>query len=135
MAKTLGISQPSYEWMKIVAEVNLRYGTIKTYRILSNTHIIPRLGHLPLDKLTSRVLQSYFSDKQKEGLSSSTVSLLRALLSNILKSAIKQKIIKTNPLLMIEIVKQRKEKRMLSLSEDETQIILKSCENVIRQII
>ena len=72
-------------------------------------HIIPAIGDIPLNKLTTRDLQKLYNDlqsngrlrkvqkKEKPGLSNSTVRGIHTMLHNALDRAVKEKLILTNP--------------------------------------
>ena len=72
-------------------------------------HIIPAIGDIPLNKLTTRDLQKFYNDlqsngrlrkvqkKEKPGLSNSTVRGIHMMLHNALDRAVKEKLILSNP--------------------------------------
>ena len=72
-------------------------------------HIIPAIGDIPLNKLTTRDLQKLYNDlqsngrlrkvqkKEKPGLSNSTVRGIHMMLHNALDRAVKEKLILSNP--------------------------------------
>jgi integrase len=51
----------------------IRISTYKAYRSLARNHILPALGHIQLQKLTTPQIQRLYSAKLKEGLSARTV--------------------------------------------------------------
>ncbi len=67
----------------------IRIRTYERYEELARLHILPALGHHPLQKLTPQHIQAFYTKKLKEGLSPTTVNLLHALLHKALDDAVR----------------------------------------------
>ncbi len=96
-------------WYDLYAEPNVRPTTAASYRRSIELHVIPRIGDIKLNRLTSRELQKLYKDLlengrlrevQKEknpGLSNSTVRGIHMMLHNALNRAVKERLILRNP--------------------------------------
>ena len=96
-------------WYDLYAEPNVRPTTAASYRRSIELHVIPRIGDIKLNRLTSRELQKLYKDLlengrlrevQKEknpGLSNSTVRGIHMMLHNALDRAVKERLILRNP--------------------------------------
>ena len=60
-------------WFHDYAETHVSLRTLEGYRGILDRHIIPAIGHIRLDKLTSRHIDSFESDSLRRGLSEQTV--------------------------------------------------------------
>ena len=95
-------------WFELYAKPHIRPSTMNYYRNIEQ-HIIPAIGDIPLNKLTTRDLQKLYNNlqsngrlrkvqkKEKPGLSNSTVRGIHMMLHNALDRAVKEKLILTNP--------------------------------------
>lgn len=96
-------------WLENYAKINLRLRTFESYHMIVREHIIPRLGHLPLDKLKPEHLLKYYKEKlangkldrrknpTKQPLSARTVRYHHRMLHKALGDAVKWGKLKTNP--------------------------------------
>ena len=96
-------------WYDLYAEPNVRPTTAASYRRSIELHVIPRIGDIKLNRLTSREIQKLYKDLlengrlrevQKEknpGLSNSTVRGIHMMLHNALDRAVKERLILRNP--------------------------------------
>lgn len=84
------------KWHK---EVCSKKGINTSYNNLSrmNAHIIPKIGHVPLNKLTVSVVQDFYIKLGEEGLAVSSKKKIMETLSNALRYAIKLKLISSLP--------------------------------------
>ena len=60
-------------WYEVYAEPRLREKTKDYYLNYINNHIIPQLGDIKLDKLSSIQIQKFYNDLQKAGILKSAV--------------------------------------------------------------
>ena len=96
-------------WFELYAKPHIRPSTMNYYHRNIEQHIIPAIGDIPLNKLTTHDLQKLYNDlqsngrlrkvqkKEKPGLSNSTVRGIHMMLHNALDRAVKEKLILTNP--------------------------------------
>ena len=96
-------------WYELYAKPHLRFSTAEYYRRGIELHITPRIGDIPLKKLTGRDLQWLYKDLQEHGrlreaqkgnqpgLSNSTIRGVHTMLHNALDRAVKERLIVRNP--------------------------------------
>ncbi len=96
-------------WYELYAKPHLRFSTAEYYRRGIELHITPRIGDIPLKKLTGRDLQWLYKDLQEHGrlseaqkgkqpgLSDSTLRGIHTMLHNALDRAVKERLIVRNP--------------------------------------
>ena len=96
-------------WYELYAKPHLRFSTAEYYRRGIELHITPRIGDIPLKKLTGRDLQWLYKDLQEHGrlreaqkgkqpgLSDSTIRGIHTMLHNALDWAVKERLIVRNP--------------------------------------
>ena len=94
-------------WYELYAKPHLRFSTAEYYRRGIELHITPRIGDIPLKKLTGRDLQWLYKDLQEHGrlreaqknkqpgLSDSTIRGIHTMLHNALDRAVKERLICT----------------------------------------
>ena len=96
-------------WYELYAKPHLRFSTAEYYRHGIELHIVPRIGDIPLKKLTGRDLQGLYKDLREHGrlreaqkgkqpgLSDSTIRGIHTMLHNALDRAVKERLIVRNP--------------------------------------
>ena len=96
-------------WYSLYAQPNVRETTARYYKGYIDHHVIPRLGDIPLNKLTSLDMQQFYKDLlengriredtkvKKPGLSSTTVHGIHVMLKSALKRAVQERLIPFNP--------------------------------------
>lgn len=96
-------------WYELYSKPNVRPSTADYYHRSIEQHVIPRLGSIKLNQLTSRDIQKLYRDLQengrlrevqkakKPGLSNATVRGIHMMLHNALDRAVKERLILRNP--------------------------------------
>lgn len=77
------------QWLEEVHKPSIRIGTYKGYRGYLDKHILPALGHIPIQKLTPQHVQAFYSRKQQEGLSAKSVNNIHGMLHKALDHAVR----------------------------------------------
>jgi integrase len=83
-------------WLEDVHKAKLRLGSYDAYRTILNRHLIPELGHIRLQKLTTQLVQSFYAKKQKQGYSASRVRAIHVVLHKSLEHAKRIKLVGSN---------------------------------------
>ena len=110
-AGTYTVSSWVKTWYAVYAEPRIRPNTKAYYANYIENHIIPGIGDIPLDKLTTIQIQRFYNDLQKSGrvqrknfpplkdasLSPRVVRGVHTLLHNCLEQAVAERLILTNP--------------------------------------
>lgn len=115
-------------WYEVYTESRLREKTKEYYLNYIDNHIIPRIGKIPLEKLTTIQIQKFYNDLQEngriqryehvklknKGLSARVVRGIHTLLNNCLEQAVTERIILTNPAKGCKLPKlEKKEMKIL----------------------
>ncbi|WP_322904827.1 tyrosine-type recombinase/integrase [Paenibacillus sp. SGZ-1009] len=80
-----------------IKKPNLRPGTVKTYKWLINYHIIPKLGQIPIVRLTPSHLASMYEQlRVTEGLSPQTINHVHRVLYDGLATAVRHEVLGRN---------------------------------------
>lgn len=83
-------------WLEDVYKVAVRLTTYRNCRIIVYKHIIPALGHIKLQKLTTQQVQSFYAKKLKSGTTASRVRNIQAALHSALDHARRARLVSIN---------------------------------------
>jgi hypothetical protein len=64
-------------WLESVHKQSIRERTYERYEHMRRLHLLPDLGHHPLEKLSAHHLQWFSTSKREEGLSATTIIRLQ----------------------------------------------------------
>ena len=121
------------QWFNEYAEIKLKPKTIEGYRCMSR-RIYKAIGHIRLDKVTSRDIQKFIFDMTKEKrcdgrnkrngrLSSKTIKLHISMISSIFDYAIKMQLVRNNPCRAVTLPKPDGEKREVYTLEEVQKLL------------
>jgi integrase len=106
-------------WLENFVKPNKRINTYNLYQSLVKNHIKPKLGQYHLKHLTPAAVQNFFTEKRGEGLSDSTLAIIRAVMSSGLKMAVHPyQYIPTSPMKYVSLTRKKKE-----LTRDDLKLI------------
>ncbi len=128
-------------WYEVYAEPRIRPNTKAYYLNYIHNHIIPNIGSIKLEKLTTIQIQKFYSKLQKSGrvqregqaklkdksLSPRVVRGVHTLLSNCLEQAVAERLILTNPAVGCKLPKLEK-KEMHILPQEKIGLYLAEAE-------
>ena len=97
--------------------------TFASYRDTVRLHLVPAMGHYPLQRLSPQVIQGYFSQKLRTDLSPTTVRYHAAILREALQHAVRWGLIVRNPCDMVEPPRKVR-KEMRALDEEQVRLFL-----------
>jgi integrase len=103
----------------------IRPTTYQRYLDVSRKHILPALGHFELQKVTPQRIQTFYSTKLKEGQSTSSVHIMHSLLSKAFDTAVKWRLISSNPCKGTTIPHEVKREAQ-SLTEEQARHLLEA---------
>ena len=89
-------------WLKVSAQPRLRPRTFEGYEQIVERHLIPRLGKIPLQKLTPQHVQQLLTEKSSEGLSPRRVGYIRAVLRTALNQALRWNLVAWNVATLVD---------------------------------
>lgn len=81
------------KWFNEYKINTISINTTSNYKARINTHIIPKLGHYKLNKITNMVVQDFYNSLINEGSKPSSAKKILETLSNCLRYAQKNKLI------------------------------------------
>ena len=99
-SKKITVREYLEEWLRTYVECNLKKKTISSYKSIILLHIIPALGNIELQKLTSSHIDEFYICKLKNGridgkggLSQKSLMYIHRILSEALQHAVKKKLL------------------------------------------
>jgi integrase len=84
------------QWLESVYKPTVKPNSYKQYRAAIRTHLIPSLGHIPIQKLTAAKVQAFYTQKLDEGLAPRTVIAIHSVLHRALEIAVKWGLVPRN---------------------------------------
>ena len=112
-------------WLEDFAKADLAPRTYHNYKLQLREHIIPAFGTMKLSKLDTPNVQALYSAKLRDGLKSSSVRYIHAVLHRALSKAVDLRLIARNPAASADPPKVRQEE-ITPLDTDQTHILLDS---------
>lgn len=112
-------------WLEDFAKADLAPRTYHNYNLQLREHIIPAFGTMKLSKLDTPNVQALYSAKLRNGLKSSSVRYIHAVLHRALSKAVDLRLIARNPAASADPPKVRQEE-ITPLDTDHTHILLDS---------
>lgn len=109
-------------WVEEIKANATKRNTIKNYKQRYNQNIKKHIGNMIITKVKPLHLQHIINAMTNEGYAPSTIEQTRLLMANFFNSAVDNDIIHKSPLKRTVSLppKQKKERRVLTLSEQET---------------
>ena len=105
-------------WLAHVAPAGRSASSVDRYRSMIEAHIIPGLGAIPLQKLDGKAIDCFYAYLRKHGnrfgggLSSVTLHNVHRMLSQLLSSAVKAKLLARSPLTDVQTKTRPKRKKV-----------------------
>jgi integrase len=93
-------------WIETVGST-IEPTTLRMYAIRVRRHIIPAIGKVSLAKLSPQQVQQLYTDKLKEGLSTTTVHHIHTVLSHALSDALRLGLVPRNVTAMVDAPRKR----------------------------
>jgi len=87
-------------------------------------HALPYFGSTPVNEIKRKDLKAFFDKKYSEGLTFSTIKLIRAPINGILSYAVELELIETNPLRDLVLKYKKKKFEIDPLTEPESNLLL-----------
>ncbi len=116
---TLTVGKYLRQWLESSAKSSVAPRTFANYELQVEQHLIPALGHVRLDKLTSLRIQTMYNAKLEAGLKPSTIRYIHAVLHRALRQAqMRWRLIGRNPADDVELPKVgQKKSNTLSMEQ------------------
>ena len=97
-------------WLEEVRQFKIRKSTYVRYQITLKKHILPALGHYPLQKLTTQHVQAFYNERLKKTQSPDAVYQAHRVLNPALEYAVKSRLISYNPVSGVSLPSLKKRK-------------------------
>jgi integrase len=105
------------QWFDEYAKIKLKAKTVQTYRWLEK-RIRVEIGHIRLDKITTREIQRLVVKLHNEKLSTKSIKHYVSLISTVFRCAIKNQIVSKNPCVGVDFpADDSKEREILTIPE------------------
>lgn len=108
-------------WLNEYKSMTVKKGTVESYECMYKYYVGPVLGKKLLKDIRGEHIQKLYNDLSRNGYSKSTISLIHVLLGAMFKQALKNELIKKNPVTLTTLPRgeKKKERRVLSINEQE----------------
>lgn len=109
-------------WLEVY-KLTVRLSTYNIRRLMVQNHIIPALGHIPLQRLTPQDIRSFYASELERGLKGSTVVSYHVTLHKALDQAVKDGLLARNVCDLVDAPKIVKSE-MKTLDREQAQRLL-----------
>src|SRR6266851_1184048 len=90
------------QWLEEVVRPSVRNWTYHGYEVHVRLHISPIVGHMSLERLEPRHVQSLLNQKLKDGMAPKSVRYIRGTLRNALNQAVKWGLVARNAAALVD---------------------------------
>ncbi|HJU10291.1 MAG TPA: site-specific integrase [Candidatus Binataceae bacterium] len=104
-------------WQRRI-ETELKYASVRSYRYVLQTHIIPSFGEMKLRDLAPLHVKWLISEKRHAGLAKTTIRLIRGILCAMLNDAVDDGVLTRNP--AQSLGRRKKAETMSQIERDES---------------
>ncbi len=94
----LTVSQVATYWIRYLENKDIKYNTLRGYKVNVNNHIIPSIGNIYIQKLTSYNINDMIDDLKKKGLGATSIRYVLRNLNGIIEFSIKRQWLKNSPM-------------------------------------
>lgn len=102
-------------WLEEAYKPSVKLLSYQQYRSAVKNHLIPGLGHLPLQKITAAKIQALYAEKRNDGLAPRTITFIHAVLHSALENAVKWGLVSRNVAKLVSLPRaQRYEAKTLT---------------------
>ena len=122
----------AHRWLENYVKKRLKRGTIERYESMLNRIIIPVIGLKGINKIKRSDIKALLNNALDQGISRSTVELIRTVVSSIFNTAIDEELVKDNPttnILKSLNLKKEQQKEINPYTKDEVRQFLDICKN------
>jgi integrase len=118
-------------WLEGYIKQTKRRTTYQRYSSLFKKYICPQIGKMPIDKITRGNVRDALLDIHQKGLSKSTISAARNMISGTFEHAIDEELVKDNPskgiLGKLGLDEKRYREPVQPLTSGEVSLFLATC--------
>ena len=111
------------DWMENTVKPKNRTQTYRSYEWITRVHLIPALGHLPLQKLSPQKLQAFLNERHSTGLSATTIKHINATLRAALSQAHRWQLVPQNAAKLVTLPRSVRYKAIVLAPEQAKQLL------------
>ncbi|MBA2287553.1 MAG: site-specific integrase [Ktedonobacteraceae bacterium] len=111
-------------WLEQVHKHSVRESTYGNYRTVLDVHLIPALGHIPLQKLKPQQVQAMYAAKLEEGLSSGRVRSIHMVLYMALSQAVRWNLVARNVCELVKLPAYKPVRKVQALTLDQAKHLM-----------
>jgi integrase len=110
LIKTSRITLNEYldKWLEVAVSSRVRPNTLHHYRMRMKFQVRPHLGHYRLEAITPMHIQNLMTKLHQQGIASTTIKKVHAILSSAFKQAVRWRILQSNPVDGVEVAREAK---------------------------
>src|SRR4051812_31050186 len=109
------------EWWPNYAERRLALSTQESHSIDLDLRILPRLGDLRLTQLRPSVIERFVADLERSGTGRATIVSTLAVLQGVMKRAVRDYNLPSNPVKQVDKPSQRREREPILVTVDHVE--------------
>lgn len=119
-AERITFEKFSRTWREEWAETHLTKSTIESYTANLKKHILPRIGHMKLAKITPLHIQAIYNQMHKDGKAAQTIRRVGVAVSRVFDYAYRMGILRENPSWRCEFPKGQRDEGLHYFNQEET---------------
>ena len=118
------------KWLQYEVQPKVRERTYQTYQQIVNRDLLPVLGPIALQKLTSWDIQDLYEQKRRQQVAASTIAKIHRVLTHALNDAVKLGHVLRNVSEFVELPPIKKQKRVTqALTFEQARMLLAGARN------
>ncbi len=115
-------------WLEHVAPLRVKASTVAQYRWIAEKHLVDRVGHHRIGRLTTGHVQALVTEVIAAGYSPNTARQIVGVLSGALSHAVRTDVILRNPCQLVDLPRVIKPVHDDTLTADEVVRFIRACE-------
>lgn len=120
----MSVAEVGSYWLKYLEQKETRYNTLRGYAVNVNNHIIPSIGEINIQKLTSLHINDMIKDLKNKGLGTTSIRYVLRNLNSMIEFSIKRQWLYKSPMDEVNIPKPEPYKSE-PYSKDELRKLIK----------
>ncbi len=109
-------------WLEEYKRFRIKIGTYETYKQYYKSLISPRLGKIPIGKISCDNIQHLYNTLYEKGYSASSIKIVGVLITGSLERAVLNGVLKQNPAKCATLPRQSTENVRCALTKEEQQL-------------
>jgi integrase len=117
------------KWLESAVSNRVRPNSLHHYKMRMKFQVRPHLGHYRLEAITPMHVQTLITKLHQQGIASTTIKKVHAILSSAFKQAVKWRVLQSNPAEGVEVAREAKnesKRHMRTLTPEQASKFLNS---------